>query len=120
MTHFCDMILTELLIEDDNCMLTIEPASNGESSDTASWYDIWEAAVAAWSVCGRDAHGGVTQGVGKSHDPVVVRSHANADRFCRRPCWDRGVIRISCCLVQIANSFTPFKILRDRGWARDV
>ena len=50
--------------KDSGCRLQILGTSS--TSDTATWYELWEAATAVWSVCLRQDLTGGLSGLGKS------------------------------------------------------
>ena len=53
-------------------MLNIKTSSFTLVRGKASWYEIWEAAVAMSSVCARRSLSGSMEGMGKSYDPVLL------------------------------------------------
>ncbi|CAF9943056.1 MAG: hypothetical protein ALECFALPRED_010502 [Alectoria fallacina] len=63
-------VLLPQAVESDDalCLLRIF----GTPSDTASWYELWEATTAIWSVCTRQSRGGSLGGIGESRDRMVV------------------------------------------------
>lgn len=50
-------------IDDTFCLLRI--VDNSTTSDTAAWYEFWEATTAIWSVCVRHGQGGSLGGLGE-------------------------------------------------------
>lgn len=56
--------------DDTKCMLTIFGTST--TSDKTSWYDIWEATAAIWSVCVRHGLGGSLSGVGDNGNLLLT------------------------------------------------
>ncbi|KAL9077235.1 MAG: hypothetical protein Q9161_000501 [Pseudevernia consocians] len=53
---------------DTQCQLTILADSSLRAPEMASWYEVWEATTAIWSVCGRHQQEGTLSGIGESHD----------------------------------------------------
>ena len=59
----CITFLLTLSIGDRNCAMTIKLTG---SSDTAKWWQFWEAAVQLTGVCVRGGKGGKSSGIGES------------------------------------------------------
>ena len=59
--------------DDKTCRLYVVPVSSSQPSDNASWYEMWEAASAIWSVCTRHGVGGSVNGIGEFHASSAVK-----------------------------------------------
>ena len=58
----CITFLLTLSIGDRKCAMTIKPTG---FSDTAKWWQFWEAAVQLTGVCVRGGKGGKSSGIGE-------------------------------------------------------
>ena len=58
----CINFLLTLSIGDRKCAFTIKPTG---SSDTATWWQFWEAAVQLTGICVRSGKGGKSSGIGE-------------------------------------------------------
>ncbi|KAG6997546.1 RCC1 repeat-containing protein C10F6.04 [Physcia stellaris] len=59
-------------LREGGCQITFSAPANRE--DTASWYDLWQAAVAMNGMCVQQGRSGVTAGLGANHNIMAVVS----------------------------------------------
>ena len=76
--------LTRYRTDDSRCQVQIFSTSSASASDKASWYEVWEATVAIWSVCVRNHKGGTLRDIGKSHDHSAPATHDPSRRERRK------------------------------------
>ena len=58
-------LLVDRRIEDVSCSLGLIKNSATVASDTGSWYEVWEATIALWSVCTRQGMEGSIDSMGE-------------------------------------------------------